>query len=91
MSTFEDLARRKALLVTKSEIERTRLRVAAQELRWQVLPPAAPGGDGRSRMLATRLVGLAVPLFGANRSLRFVRTLSLAVAAYRVVRRLLRN
>lgn len=90
MPTADALARRKALLVTQSEIDRTRLAVAAQELRWQILPPRASGdlGGERSGFLAARLVGLAVPLFGASRSLRVVRTLSLAVAAYRMIRRL---
>jgi hypothetical protein len=93
MSNTDALARRKALLVTQCEVDRTRVAVAAQELRWSVLPPRVEGGDGseRSRVLAARLAGLAVPLLGVNRSLRVVRTLSLAIVAYRVIRRLLRR
>jgi hypothetical protein len=93
MPNSDALARRKALLVTQSEVDRTRVAVAAQELRWQVLPPRVQGGDGseRSRVLAARLVGLAVPLLGANLSLRVVRTLSMTIVAYRVIRRLLRH
>ena len=93
MRDFDALARRKALLVTQAEIDRTRLAVAAQELRWQILPPRATSDEGGERpgFLAARLVGLAVPLFGVSRSLRVVRTLSLAVAAYRMIRGLLRR
>lgn len=89
MLSSEALARRKALLVTQAEIDRTRVAIAARDLRRELLPPRAPErGDG-ARLLAARLVGIAVPLVGANRSLRAVRMLTLGVTAYRVIGRLL--
>lgn len=82
------LARRKALLTTQAEIDRARVASAALELRRELLPPRAPAGDAAPRPVVARLVGIAVPLLGANRSLRAVRMLSLALAAYRLIGRL---
>lgn len=89
MLNSQERARRKALLVTQAEIDRTRLAVAARDLRWELLPPRAPERGGGPRLLAARLVAIAVPLLGVTRSLRAVRMLSLAVTVYRVIGRLL--
>lgn len=89
MLSPEALARRKALLVTQAEIDRTRLVIAAGDLHRELLPPRSVDGPDGPRLLAGRLVGFAVPLLGVNRSLRAVRMLTLAVTAYRVIGRLL--
>lgn len=79
------LRQRKALLVMQAELDRVRLAAAAHELRTELLPPRLPGSSAGTSLLAARLVGIAVPLLGANSSLRVVRMLSLAVTAYRII------
>lgn len=78
------LAQRKALLLTQAEIDRTRLALAAGEVRQALQPARMAGPGGGSRLVAAGLVGLALPILGVQRSLRAVRLLSFAMTIYRV-------
>jgi hypothetical protein len=80
------LADRKALLVTRAELDRTRLSLAVHEIRGILHPPVDAARSAALRPAAATVVGLAVPLLGMRRFARWVRFTSLALTAYRVVR-----
>jgi hypothetical protein len=86
MSKAADLATRRALLVTKAELDRIEVALAWHDLRRAVFP----GQDGSATARAThpwigRVLGFVVPLLGATRARRLSRYLSLALFAYRIV------
>jgi MFS superfamily sulfate permease-like transporter len=80
------LAERKALLVTRAQLDRTRLALATHQIRAIVRPASDAVHGARLRPVATMLVGLAVPLLGMRRFARWVRFASFALTAYRVAR-----
>jgi len=80
------LADRKALLVTRAELDRTRISLSVHEIRRILHPPVDPARSAALRPAAATVVGLAVPLLGMRRFARWVRFASLALTAYRVVR-----
>ena len=86
MTARTDIAARKSLLAARAELDRMELSLAVRELQETLLP------SGGSQRLALRhpalawLVGVAVPLLGAGRLGRIVRTVSIALAAVRILR-----
>lgn len=83
----EDIARRKSLLVTRSELERMQLALVVHELRDRMLPaPGEPSRSSRPAAVAAALVGIGVPLFGRRRLARLLRGVSLAMTAWRIAR-----
>lgn len=87
-SDRERAAQRKALLVSRSELERLQIALTAHELRERVLPDRPSGEDGASRpaRIAAAIVAVGVPLLGRRRLGRVLHALSLAMTAARVVR-----
>lgn len=84
--TTDRYAERKALLVTKASLDRTRLALAAQELRSIVAPKADKARVAVLRSKVTWVVAAALPLIGAKRLHRLARLASYALMAIRVVR-----
>jgi hypothetical protein len=80
------LAERKALLVTRAQLDRTRLALATHQIRSIVRPAPNAARSAAARPAAAMLVGLAVPLLGVGRFARWVRFASFALTAYRVAR-----
>jgi MFS superfamily sulfate permease-like transporter len=80
------LAERKALLVTRAQLDRTRLSLAVRQVRSIVRPTPDAVRRAGARPTAAMLVGLAVPLLGMRRLGRWLRFTSFAITAYRVIR-----
>ena len=78
------LADRKALLVTRAELDRTRMSIALHDVRAIVRPPPDPARSAAFRPTAAMIVGVAAPILGMNRFARWVRFASLGLAAYRI-------
>jgi hypothetical protein len=81
-------AQRKALLVSRSELERLQIALTVHELRERVLPDRPAGDDGASRppRIAAAIVSIGVPLLGRRQLGRVLRGMSIAMTAARVVR-----
>ncbi len=81
-------AQRKALLVSRSELERLQIALTLHELRERVVPDRAAGDDGASRpaRIAAAIVAIGVPLLGRRQLGRVLRGASIAMTAARVVR-----
>jgi hypothetical protein len=77
---------RKALLATRADLDRTRVTLAAHEIRALVAPVADIDRTASARPLATMLVRLAGPFVGRIRLARWLRIASLALVALRIVR-----
>ncbi len=86
MNKLDDYAERKAFLVLKADLDRLQFRIAVRQVRNIVLPPVAPERAVWAAPLAGTLVGLALPLVGKQRLTSLVRTLSIALTVYRVIR-----
>jgi len=82
MSRRADLASRRALLVTRGELERLEIALAWSDVRRALRPD--PDADARRHPWLGKAFGLAIPLLGATRARRFSRYLSLGLLAYRV-------
>lgn len=83
----DDLARRKALLVSRAELDRLQIALAIHQLRDTVAPPRGDRArTGRAGAIAATLVGVGLPLLGRHRLGRWLRIGSLALTALRVVR-----
>ena len=80
------LADRKALLVTRAQLDRMRMSFALHGIRAILHPPPDRARSAALRPAAAMLVGLGAPLFGMSRLARWVRVASLALAAYRIAR-----
>jgi hypothetical protein len=78
------IADRKALLVTRAELDRTRMTLALHEIRAIVHPAPDPSRSAAFRPTAAMIVGFAAPILGMNRFARWVRFASLGLAAYRI-------
>ena len=83
MSRRDDLAARRALLVTRCELERLEVALAWNDIR-RVLRPDLAGAEHRHPWLGKALA-LVIPLLGATRARRLSRYLSLGMLAYRAV------
>jgi hypothetical protein len=83
-------AQRKALLVSRSELERLQISLIVHELRERITPTRAArdsSGQGRrAGTVAAALVGVGLPLLGRKRLSRWLRMGSLAMTAWRVAR-----
>jgi hypothetical protein len=91
MSTLSraQISERKAQLVARAALERMRLTLAMAAVRQQVMPP--PGREPLLRRpLVSILVAFALKRVGAGKLRRWVRVLSYATMAYRIVTNLRR-
>ena len=79
------MAERKALLATRAELDRVRFTAAARDVQAFVAPPRGEHGAGRGT--ASLLVGVAAPVLGLPRLARWLRTATMALTVYRMVRR----
>lgn len=80
-------ARRKSLLVARSELERLQIAQLVHELRDRVTPPRLERGRGRrAGTVAAALVGVGLPLLGRKRLSRWLSGASLAMTVFRVAR-----
>jgi hypothetical protein len=82
------ISQRKALLVSRSELERLQIALTVHELRERVVPDRRVADDGGSRpaRIAAALVAVGVPLLGRRQLGRVLRGASLAMTAARVLR-----
>ena len=67
MNREADLAERKARLVAQSDLQRMQAMLAWHTIRRAVSPPPPSERSPASRSVATTIIGLALPLFGAGR------------------------
>jgi len=81
-----EIADRKALLVTRAELDRSRLLLAIYEIRAIVSPSMAGEGALHLKPAAKILVAILGPFIGGQRLSRWLRILSLAIAGYRMAR-----
>mgnify|MGYP001194478902 FL=1 len=81
-------ALRKALLVSRSELERLQIALTVHQLRDRVAPPERDERDGASRpaRIAAAVVALGVPLLGRRQLGRVLRGVSFDMTALRVLR-----
>ena len=79
------IADRKALLVTRAELDRTRMSIVLHDVRAIVRPAPDPARGAAFRPTAAMIVGFAAPILGMHRFARWVRYASLGLAAYRIV------
>ena len=82
MTTAADLEERRALLVSRCELDRIELALAWHDVTRAMYPNAR--ADDRRPSWIGRALGLAIPLVGAARARRLSRYLSLALLVYRV-------
>jgi hypothetical protein len=86
MTDKADLAERKARLIARSDLLRMQALLAWHSARRIVSPPAPADRSPVSRSIATTLIGIALPLFGAGRMRGALRTLSTIATVLRVWR-----
>ena len=86
MTTDADLTERKARLIAQSDLHRMQALLAWHAARRVVAPPAPADRSHASRSVATALIGIALPLFGAGRMRGALRTLSTIATVLRVWR-----
>lgn len=86
MIDLKQLAARKALLVTRADLERLKVSIAVHEIRNAVSPPIDPARGAAVRPAVERGLAIAVPLFGFTRVGRVLRALSVALSAFRAFR-----
>ncbi len=80
------LADRKALLVTRAELDRVKVTLAVHAIKAIVAPAPRSDRIAAVRPAAAMLVGFAGSFLGMPRLGRWVRFVSLALATLRVVR-----
>ena len=78
------IAERKALLVTRAELDRARMTLALHQIRTIIHPAPDAARSAAFRPTAAMIVGVAAPLLGMHRFARWVRFASLGLAAYRI-------
>jgi hypothetical protein len=86
MTSERDLAERKARLIAQSDLQRMQALLAWHAARRIISPPGPAERSAMSRTIATSLIGLAVPLFGAGRMRGALRSLSTVATAIRIFR-----
>jgi hypothetical protein len=86
MKPGNDLAERKARLIAQSDLQRMQAMLAWHTARRIVSPPAPAERSATSRSIATTMIGIALPLFGAGRLRGAMRTLSIAATLLRLLR-----
>ena len=77
---------RKALLATRAELDRTRVALAAHEIRAIVAPASDTERVAGVRPLASMFVRFAGPFVGGARLGRWLRVASFALIALRILR-----
>jgi hypothetical protein len=82
----QEIQDRKALLAARALFDRAQMTVAVHDVRSAVAPPAAGFRGPMARGGAALLVGLAAPLLGASRLVRWLRVASWTLAAWRIAR-----
>jgi hypothetical protein len=85
--SYTRIAERKAVLTARAQLERMQCTLAIENLRDTLFPsrPARPRG-ARPGRLAAAIVALGVPLLGRNKLSHALRTVSLALTGWRIVR-----
>ena len=86
MKASNSLARRKALLIARADLERMHCLLAWHQARTALDAPILPERLAWARPKVEALLTIALPLFGAGRLARVVRGLSVGVMVYRAVR-----
>jgi hypothetical protein len=86
-ASLEDLATRKALLLTRSRLERMQLALSSGELRDAVRPASLVGSAIAKPAAAVALFEAVAPLFGWRRPARWVRAGLIGLALFRIARR----
>jgi len=83
----DDLARRKALLVSRAELDRLQIALVVHQLRDSLVPPRSERArTGRAGPIAAALVGIGLPLLGQKRLGRWLRIGSVVLTALRLLR-----
>ena len=83
-----DLAERKALLVTRAELDRARIMLATREVRAIVSPVSAAERAARYRPVSAMLLSVLGPTVGTSRIGSWLRMAWIALAALRIARTL---
>jgi hypothetical protein len=83
-----DIVERKALLVTRAELDRARVLLAVREIKGVVAPVSTAERSTRYRPVAAMLMGVLGPTLGASRLSNWLRAAWIALAAIRVLRTL---
>jgi len=81
---LEELAARKALLVSRSRLERMQIALYAGELRDSLRPAGMIGGAVAKPAAAVALLETVAPLFGLRRVARWIRVGLIGLALLRV-------
>jgi len=82
----DQIADRKALLRIRADLDRTRISLAAGEIRALVGPRAGAARIAALRPRAAMLIAVAAPFVGMRRLSRLVRVASYAMLAIRLAR-----
>ncbi|HVN36269.1 MAG TPA: hypothetical protein VMU96_13570 [Casimicrobiaceae bacterium] len=80
------LAEKKALLVTRAELDRARVLLATRELRAIVAPVSSAERAAHYRPAAAMLMGVLGPTVGTSRLGHWLRFAWIALAALRLLR-----
>jgi len=83
-----NLAERKALLVTRAELDRARVLLATREIKAIVAPVSTAERATRYRPVAAMLMSVLGPTMGTSRLGSWLRMAWIALAALRVLRTL---
>jgi len=81
-----DLVERKAQLVTRAELDRARIMLAAREVRAIAAPDSAAERATRYRPAAAFLLSVMGPALGTSRLRGWLRIAWMALAAVRILR-----
>ena len=81
---LEELAVRKALLLSRSRLERMQMALYAGELRDSLRPAGVIGGAVAKPAAAVALLETVAPLFGLRRLARWIRVGLIGLALVRV-------
>jgi len=81
-----DLVEKKALLVTRAELDRARVLLAIREIKAIVAPISSAERAARYRPAAAMLMGVLGPTVGASRLGNWLRIAWIALAALRLFR-----
>jgi len=87
----EELDRRKSLLVAQAHLHRLQAGMAWHDVK-EIVTPAhlAPTRGSRTRSIAAKAIGIAVPIFGLAALTRILRAVSIGLMIVRIVRGLRR-
>jgi hypothetical protein len=83
---LDQLAARKALVLSRLRIERMQVALHAAELREAVRPASLIGSAITKPAAAVALSQAIAPLFGLRRFARWLRVVSIGFAVFRIVR-----